>query len=64
MTKNHSCTTVVIDQLAKQVDEHHVVQGTRSRARNAGIGNHDCQALGAGNSHVHPVAVENEGQSS
>lgn len=55
--------TVVIGQLAKQVDEHHVVEGTGSGARNAGIGNHDCQTLGAGDGYVHTVAVENEGQS-
>jgi Ni,Fe-hydrogenase III small subunit len=51
-----------IGQLAKQIDEHHVVEGTGSCARNAGIGNHDGQALGAGDGHVYPVAVENKGQ--
>ena len=51
-----------IGQFAKQIDEFHVVQGAGRGAGNSGISNHDCQALRSGDGHIHPVAVENEGQ--
>ena len=49
-------------QLAEQVEQHHFVDGAGNRAGDAGIGNDHRQTLSAGDGHVHPVAVEDEGQ--
>jgi len=50
------------DQLTKQIDESHFTNGTGGSAGDARVGYDDRKALGAGDCHVDPIAIQDEAQ--
>jgi hypothetical protein len=58
-----SSGTSLISQFAKQINEHHLINGPGRSAGNAWIGDDHRQALGAGDGDINPVSVQNESES-